>query len=82
MGWMIGVLSLGRGWEFFSLSPHPDQLWGPPSILSNAYQGFFPWRVKQLGREADHTPPLRDKVKNVWSYTSILPVLLHGMVLR
>jgi hypothetical protein len=42
-GWMIGCSSPGRGWEYFS-SPRPDRFWGPPSLLSNAYQGLFPWR--------------------------------------
>jgi len=41
MGWVIGGLSPGRGWEFFSTSLHPDQLWGPLSLLSNDYQGSF-----------------------------------------
>jgi len=45
-------------WEFFSSPPCPDRLWGPPSLLSNGYQVFFPWGlVKRLGREADHSPP-------------------------
>jgi hypothetical protein len=26
--------------------------------------------VKRPGREADHSPPLSDEVKNAWSYTS------------
>jgi len=34
MGWMIGGLSPNRGCEFFSLLPHPDLVWGPPSLLS------------------------------------------------
>jgi len=38
------VLSPGRGWEFFSSPLHPDQLWGPLSLLSNGYRGFFPRR--------------------------------------
>jgi hypothetical protein len=25
-------------------SPRLDQLWGPPSLLSNGYQELFPWR--------------------------------------
>jgi hypothetical protein len=24
-------------WDFFSSPPHPDLLWGPPSLLSNGY---------------------------------------------
>jgi len=32
------------GWQFFSSPQHPDWFWGPSSLLSNAYQGFFPWR--------------------------------------
>jgi len=50
-----------------------DRLRGPPGLLSNGYQGFFPWRVKQLGHEADHSPPSRAEVKNAWSYTSTRP---------
>jgi len=33
----------GGGWEFFSSPPRPEQLWDPVSLLSNGYQGFFPW---------------------------------------
>jgi len=42
-GWMIGGSGPGRGWEFLSSPPRPDQLWGSPSLLSNGYQGLFPW---------------------------------------
>jgi len=41
--WMIRGLSPGRGCEFFSSHLHPDWFWEPPSLLSNGYQGFFPW---------------------------------------
>jgi len=27
--------------EFFYSPPRPDRLWGPPSLLSNGYRGFF-----------------------------------------
>jgi hypothetical protein len=37
-----------------------DRLWGPPSPLSNGYGGLF-----LPGREADHSPPSSDEVKNV-----------------
>jgi hypothetical protein len=33
----------GGGWEFFSSMPCPDRFWGPYSILSNGFQGLFPW---------------------------------------
>jgi hypothetical protein len=33
---------IGGGWEFFSLPPRPERLWGLPSLLSNGYQGIFP----------------------------------------
>jgi len=39
---MIGGSNLGRVWEFFSSPPHPDQLWGPLSLLPNEYQMLFP----------------------------------------
>jgi hypothetical protein len=56
-GWKISGSSLSRGLEFFTSPPCPDQLWGPPSLLSNGYEGFFPWGVKQLACEADHSLP-------------------------
>jgi len=31
----------GRGKRFFFSPKWPDQLWGPPSLLSNSYQGYL-----------------------------------------
>jgi hypothetical protein len=60
-------------WDFFSLSPHLDRLWGAPSLLSNVYGGPYPpCRVKQPGRNADHSLPSTVEVKNACSYTPFL----------
>jgi hypothetical protein len=42
MGWYHGCSNPGKGWEYFSSLPRPDRLSGPPSLLSNEYQGQFP----------------------------------------
>jgi hypothetical protein len=44
-------------------------------------QGALSLGVRRPGREADHTPPSSADVKNVWSYTSTLPIRLRGVVL-
>jgi hypothetical protein len=36
--------------------------------------------VKRPAREADNSPPSSAEVKNAWSYTSITPIRLHGVV--
>jgi hypothetical protein len=57
-GWLTNLGSiLGRGKRFFCPLQHPDQLWCPPDLLSNAYQGAVPTAVKRPGPQADHSPP-------------------------
>jgi hypothetical protein len=42
MSWMIGGLSPGKAWEFFSSPPQPYRPWGPPSLLQLGTRGSFP----------------------------------------
>jgi hypothetical protein len=51
-----------------------------PASYPLGTRGSFPG-VKQLGCEADHSPPSSAEVKNAWSYTSTSPLHLHGIVL-
>jgi len=54
---------LGRGWEFFSSPLLPDQSCGMPLLLSNGYQGLFPWGVDRPRHDSDHSPPSSAEVK-------------------
>jgi hypothetical protein len=36
--------------------------------------------AKRPGREADHSLPSSAELKNSWSYTSTLPIHVHGVV--
>jgi hypothetical protein len=76
---MIGVRFLAGGWEIFS-TPCPNQLRGPPSLLSNGYWGLF-LGVKQLGCETDHSPLSSAKVKECMKLYLYSPIHLHGLVL-
>jgi hypothetical protein len=51
------------GRDSFSSLSRPDRLWGPPSLLSNRYQGVFSPRVIRQGREADHSSPANAEIK-------------------
>jgi hypothetical protein len=52
----------GRGFFFWPL--HPDQLWDPPSLLSNGYWGSSPQGKARPVRDADHSLPSSADVKN------------------
>jgi hypothetical protein len=54
---------------------------GPTQPPIQWVPGALSLGIKQLGHEADHSPPSSAQVKNVWSYTSTPPVRLQGMVL-
>jgi hypothetical protein len=41
-----------------------------PILIRNGYRGLR--GVEQMGRQAEHSLPSNDDVKNPWSYTSIL----------
>jgi hypothetical protein len=61
--------------RIFSSPRRPDQLWSPPSLLSNGTGGYFPGG-KAAGREADHSPPNSAEVKKMWIHTATPPYIL------
>jgi len=66
-GWTIGVLGvrLPTGAGNFSLLYCFQTGFGAQWLL-----GALSPRMKWPGREADHSPPSSDEIKNAWSYTS------------
>jgi hypothetical protein len=83
MGWMIGVLGFDFQWELgiFLFTTMSRMALGPTQPPIQWVPGALSLGVEQPGYEADHTPPSSAKVKNVWSYTAIPPIHLHGVVL-
>jgi hypothetical protein len=73
-------LLTSRGWEFFSLTPCPDWLWGPPSFLSNGCWGDLFMGVKQSGHEADNSPPTSAEVKEWMELYLHSSIHLHGVM--
>jgi hypothetical protein len=68
----VGVRVL-VGSRIFSPPRRPDRLWGPPSLLSNDYQGALSPGVKRQWREADHSPPASAEVKKMCGSIHPLP---------
>jgi len=69
-----------QGQETFTSSKHPDQLYGPHSLLLNTYRlggGLSLW-IKRPGPEADNSLPTSTTVKNQCSHIST-PVCLHAV---
>jgi hypothetical protein len=55
------------------LGPTQPPIQWVPGVLSPG--------VKRPRCEAYHSPPPSSEIKNAWSYTSISPIRLHGLVL-
>jgi hypothetical protein len=70
----IGVRVL-VGSRTFSSPHHPDWLWSPPNLISNGYQGLFPWGKSSLGVKLTSHFPTSAGVKKMWiyKYTSTPP---------
>jgi hypothetical protein len=67
------VFSSCNGQESFS-SPEPQECkWGLFSLLSSGHRALSRPKIKWLGHEGNHSLPYSAEVKDVWSYTSILP---------
>jgi len=73
-------VNLGVG--YFPLSSASRPTLGPKKPPIQWIPEALTPRTKRPGREADHSPPSRVKVKNAWSYTSTPPVGPHGVVLN
>jgi hypothetical protein len=67
---VIQVRSPAKAKHFSSNLLIPGRLWGPPSLLSNAYRGSFPGGKARPGLDADHSPHLVPRSCMSRSYTS------------
>jgi hypothetical protein len=78
-GW-YGVQIPANARDFPVLQNAPDQLWGEPSLLFSEYRRTWTG-VKRSAVRAWSWPLTctSAKGKNEWSFTSALPVCLHGV---
>jgi hypothetical protein len=83
MGWTIGVLGFDsrRGLGIFLFTTASRTVLGTTEPLIQWVPGALSPKIKLLGRENDHSPPSNVEVKNVWSYTSTLPIRLHDVMI-
>ena len=65
MGWTVRGSGLGRGKGYLFFPTSPERFCGPPNLLFNWYEGFFP-EVQRLGCEVDHSPPSGAEVQIDW----------------
>jgi hypothetical protein len=68
----------GLGICLFTTASRPAL--GPTQLPIQRVPGALSLGLKRPGREANHSPPSA-KVKHACSYTSTLPIRLHGLVL-
>jgi hypothetical protein len=82
-GWTIVVLGFDsrQGLGIFLFITVSRTAVGPTQPPIQWVPGAPSLRVKQPGREADHSPPSSAEVMNAWSYTFAPPIRLHGVVL-
>jgi len=71
----VGNFSLASNCHVFRPAVEPNQ----PAI--QWVPGDTSPGLKQPENEADHSPPSIAEVRNSWSYITVPPVSLHGVVL-
>jgi hypothetical protein len=75
-----------HGQEVFSFPEHPDQLWGPTSLLFNEYRGILPWVKSGLARRLTillHLVPSQHIRTCTWSWSDkavLLTLSNHGWI--
>jgi len=70
-----------RGLKIFLFDTASRPALEPTQPPTQWVPGALSLGVKRPGREADQSPPSSVEVKNAWSYTSTVPIRLHGVVL-
>ena len=77
-GWMIRGSNPGTGMGFCS-SRNVHTKFGAHTVSCSKWiRGFFP-RAERPEHEVNHSPLSSTEVKNKWSFTSDLPIYLHGV---